>query len=145
MPGAELPEDLTGMTREQVTAWLRDADDDQLTSAVRRFGPERLLTLLFEGWAATVEPRPGRHPGLLAFALTDPDGTVHRHGLQLSEAGARHAADPAEARATVRTTLLRFLRVAGGTQDPRRLVLLRRLTLSGDLVWAVTILGALRQ
>lgn len=144
---SELPEELAGRTPEEVLAFLREASDDELRRQVQAIGTARVLGLVFAGWAQRVPPG-SRSPGLLVFALADDagDGVVeHRHGLRLSPEGAQAADTPEDpARATVRTSVLRFLRVAAGAADPKRLVLTGRMRLGGDVVWAVVTLAGLR-
>ena len=134
-----LPEGLAGRTPEEVLAFLRTATDDEVRDEVHEIGTGVVLDLVFDGWARRFAARPGRAPGVLAFELDD-DGTVHRQLLSVDEGGARHVAD-GPARATMRTTLVRFLRVAAGAQDPKRLVLTGRLRLGGDALWAVAALA----
>jgi len=141
----DLPDELDGRSAEEVLAFLRTADDDAVRAAVHGIGTARVLDLVFDGWAVRVGVRPGRQPGLLLFEVDD-DGSPHRHALALTEGGARHLAEPQEKiRATVRTSLVRFLKVAAGAQDPKRLVVTGRMRLSGDLVWAVATLAGMQQ
>lgn len=140
-----LPDELSGLDPEEVLSFLREAPDDAVRERVHAMGTATVLDLLFDAWADRVVPRVARGPGLLLFVLDD-DGTPHRHALQLSPAGARHVAEPGpSSRATLRTSLVRFLRVAAGAQDPKRLVLTGRLRLGGDTIWAVTTLAGLQQ
>lgn len=140
----ELPDELGGLTPEQVLAFLRTAKDGEIRSRVHEIGTGTVLGLVFQAWAARVVAG-SRRPGLLLFALDD-DGEVHRLGLELTPEGAEHRVEPpGPARATVTTTLVRFLRVAAGAQDPQRLVLTGRMRLSGDLVWAVSSLVGLKR
>ena len=133
------------MDADEVLAFLRKAGDDQIRDAVHAFGTEGVLELVFRGMADRFGMRPGRSPGLIVFELDD-DGTEHRHGVRVTEGGATHLHDPQEdARATVRTTVVRFCRVAVGSQDPKRLVVTRRLTIGGDMVWAVATLASLKR
>ena len=141
----DLPEELRGLDPEEVLAFLRTASDAEIAERVHAMGTARVLELVFQGWTQRITPREGRSPGLLVFALDD-DGTEHRHGLVLGPEGAVAVTEPAEpARSTLRTTLVRFLRVAAGAQDPKRLVLTGRLRLGGDALWAVTTLAGLQQ
>ncbi|HEU0104011.1 MAG TPA: SCP2 sterol-binding domain-containing protein [Mycobacteriales bacterium] len=140
----ELPDELAGLTPEEVLAFLREAGDDEIRDRVHGIGTATVLGLVFDGWAARVTAT-GLAPGLLLFALDD-DGREHRHALELGPTGAQHRAEPGDPpRATLRTTLVRFLRVAAGAQDPKRLVLTGRLRLGGDVVWAVTSLAGLQR
>ena len=130
---------------EKVLAFLRTASEDQIREAVHDIGTPTALAVVFGGMAERFGLRPGRVPGLLVVELDD-DGVLHRHGVQVSEGGASHVADPAgAARGTLRTTLVRFLRIAAGAEDPKRLVVTGRLKLSGDVLWTVTTLGSLRR
>ena len=141
----ELPDELRGLDPEEVLAFLREAGDAEIADRVHAMGTARVLELVFTGWTQRIEPRGGRVPGLLLFALDD-EGTEHRHGLALTADGATALVDPpGPPRATLRTTLVRFLRVAAGAQDPTRLVLTGRLRLGGDAVWAVTTLAGLQR
>lgn len=126
-------------------AFLRRAGDDQIRDAVHAFGTEEVLGLVMGGMADRFGLRPGRLPGLLVLELDD-DGTLHRHGVMVTEGGARHLTEPDEnARATVRTTVVRFLRIAVGSQDPKRLVVTGKLRLGGDVLWAATTLASLKR
>lgn len=140
----ELPEGLSGLDPEEVLTFLRVAGDAEIAARVHAVGTSTVLRLLFETWAERVPALPGRPPGLLVFELDDA-GTPHRHALALSPDGALPVAAPTErGRASLRTTLVRFLRVAAGAQDPKRLVLTGRLRIGGDVVWAVTVLSGLQ-
>ena len=136
---AELPEELAGRSPEEVLAFLRTASDDEIRDAVHGIGTDVVLGLLFEGMAGRYAPKPGRPPGRLAFALDD-DGTEQLHVLEVGPDGGRVVPPGEAARATLRTSLVRFLRVAAGALDPKLLVLTGRLRISGDLVWAVSTL-----
>lgn len=138
-----LPDGVAGRTPEEVLAFLRTASDHEVRDRVHEIGTGVVLDLVFDGWAERFAARPGRAPGVLAFELDD-DGTLHRQLLSVDEGGARHVDDGA-ARATMRTTLVRFLRVAAGAQDPKLLVLTGRLRLGGDAMWAVTALAGSRR
>ena len=140
----DLPEELSGRTPDEVLAFLRTASDAEVAAEVHAIGTPRVLELLFGAWAERVGLREGRQPGVLLFALDD-EGTEHRHALAVSDGGARALRDPAEPpRAAVRTTLVRFLKVAAGAQDPKRLVLTGRMRLSGDVLWAVATLAGMQ-
>lgn len=139
-----LPDGLSGLSPEQVMSFLRTASDDEVRLRVRGLGVATVLGLLFDGWAQRVPPRPGRAPGVLVFGLDD-DGRDHRHALALSPDGARRVGpDDERPRATLSTSVVRFLRVAAGAQDPKRLVLTGRMRVSGDILWAVTTLSGMR-
>ncbi len=141
----DLPDELAGLSAEQVLTFLREAPDDELRARVHAIGTATVLALVFAGWAARIPARAGRSAGLLLFELDD-DGAVHRHGLDLGPAGARAVGEPdGPARSTLRTSVLRFLRVAAGAQDPTRLVLTGRLRIGGDTVWAVTTLAGMQR
>ena len=141
----DLPDELAGLAPEQVLAFLREASDETLLERVRAIGTATVLGLVFDGWATQVPSRPGRAPGVLLFALDD-DGSTHRYALQLDALGAQHVAGTGvSARSTVRTSVLRFLRVAAGAQDPKRLVLTGRMRIGGDALWAVTTLSGMRR
>ena len=101
-----------------------------------------MLDLLFTGMAGRYGPRPDRSTDRLAFALDD-DGTEHVHVLELDADGARTVAPGPRVRATLRTTLVRFLKVAAGAEDPKKAFLLGRLRLSGDAIWAVRTLAGM--
>ncbi len=137
----DLPDELAGMSPEDVLRFLREATDAELLGRVHGIGTDRVLELLFTEWAQRFPADPRRQPGRLCFELDD-DGTTHRHVLDLTTTGARHLDGAADRpRATLRTSLVRFLRVAAGAQDPKALVLTGRLRIGGDLLWAV---GSLR-
>ena len=141
---SELPDELAGLTPEDVLEFLRTAPDSEVLARVHAMGTARVLGLLFDAWAGRVGAAQ-RSKGLLVFQLDD-DGQRHRHGLLLVPAGAQHVPEPpGPGRAAVSTSLVRFLRVAAGAQDPKRLVLTGRMRLGGDVVWAVTTLAGLRR
>lgn len=138
----DLPDELAGRTTEEVLAFLREGTDDELRDAVHRIGTPVVLDLLFDGLAQRFRPQPGRRADRLAFALDD-DGTPHLRVVELDESGACVVPPGGRARATLRTTLVRFLRVAAGAADPKLLFLTRRLRISGDPIWAATTLAGL--
>ena len=144
VPEEDLPEQLRGRTPEEVLAFLRSAGDNELMAQVREIGVPPLLALVFRAWSHRVDARASRAAGVLVFVLDD-EGVTHRHGLALGPDGATAVADPPQPRASVSTSVLRFLRVAAGAQDPKRLVLTGRMRLGGDVVWAVTTLAGLQQ
>jgi len=138
----ELPEELSGRTPEEVLAFLREASDDEVRDAVHGIGTAVVLDLLFTGMAGRLDVRPGRAAGRLAFVLDD-DGVEHVHLVEVDAAGARVVALGPRARATLRTTLVRFLRVAAGAADPKRMFLTGRLRIGGDPLWAARTLGGM--
>ena len=138
----DLPDALAGRTPEEVLAFLRASDDAAIRQAVHGIGTPVVLDLLFTGMAGRFGPRPGRGTGRLAFALDD-DGTEHVHVVEVDAGGARVVAAGPPPRATLSTTLVRFLRVAAGAEDPKKAFLLGRLRISGDPVWAVRTLAAM--
>lgn len=138
----ELPEGLAGRTPEEVLGFLREAGDDEVRDAVHEIGTGVVLDLLFTGMAGRFGAKPGRGTDRLAFALDD-DGVEHVHVVELDASGARVVPPGAPARATLRTTLVRFLRVAAGAADPKRMFLLGRLRISGDPLWAALTLGGM--
>lgn len=138
---ADLPEGLAGRSPEEVLTFLREAGDDEIRAAVHGIGTSVVLDLLFAGMAQRFGPRPGRRPDRLAFALDD-DGVEHLHVVELFDAGARVVEPGPRARATLRATLVRFLRVAAGAADPVRMLLTGRLRISGDPLWAARVLSS---
>ena len=138
----DLPEELAGRSPEEVLAFLREADDDAVREAVHGIGTGVVLDLLFTGMAGRFAASPGRRTERLAFVLDD-DGVPHEHVLELDEAGAHLVAPGPRVRATLRTTLVRFLRVAAGAADPTRMFLLGRLRISGDPLWAARTLSGM--
>lgn len=142
------PDDVfSSQNPDAVVAFLKTAREDEIAGAVDRLGAPVVLDVVFDGMAERFGVRPGRLPGTLAFAL-DHGGTSYARGVALSEGGARalhEACDLVEPRATLALSLVRLLRVAVGVQDPKRLAVTGRLRLSGDMVWAVSTLGSLKQ
>jgi len=138
----DLPDELAGRSPEEVLAFLRTSDDDAIREAVHGIGTPVVLGLVFTGMAGRYGPKPGRGTDRLAFALDD-DGTEHVHVVELDAAGARTVAPGSKPRATLSTTLVRFLRVAAGAEDPKKAFLLGRLRLSGDAFWAVRTLASM--
>lgn len=138
----DLPPELAGADPAEVLAFVRSAGDEELAAAVHRLGTPATLDLLFAAMAGRFAAKPGRRPDRLAFALDD-NGTEHVRVLRIDEAGAAVVAAGERPRATLRTTLVRFLKLAAGAADPTRLVLTGRLRLSGDAFWAATTLAGL--
>ena len=138
----DLPDELAGRSPEEVLAFLRTSDDDAIREAVHGIGTPVVLDLLFTGMAGRFGPRPGRGSDRLAFAIDD-DGREHVHVVEVDDAGARTVAPGPAVRATLRTTLVRFLRVAAGGEDPRKAFLLGRLRITGAPIWAVRTLAAM--
>ena len=132
------------MNPDDVVAFLRTSSEAEIATAVDDLGVPVVLDVVFDGMAERFGLRPGRAPGVLAFDL-EHGGEVHSRGVQLTEGGATAVLEPEASRAALRTTLVRFLRIAVGAQDPKRLVVTGRLRLSGDVVWAVTTLASLKQ
>ena len=139
----DVPDELSGLTPEEVLTFLREAGDDELRERVHAIGTAVVLDLVFTGLAGRFPPKPGRSRDLLAFVLDD-DGVEHRHVVAVDAAGGSVATSDEPARATLSTTLVRFLRVAAGAVDPKRLVLSGRMTIGGDAIWLVRVLGGLR-
>lgn len=138
----ELPDELAGRTPEQVLAFLRTAPDDEVRDTVHRIGTPVVLDLLFTGMAGRFGPKAGRRPDRLAVELDD-DGTPYVRVLALDERGATVVPAGPRARATLRTSLVDFLRVAAGAADPVRMLLTRRLRITGDALWVATTLRGL--
>ena len=138
----DLPDAIAGRSPEEVLAFLREADDDAIREAVHGIGTPVALDLLFTGLAGRFGSEPGRSTDRLAFALDD-DGTPYLHVVELDAAGARTVAPGPPARATLTTTLVRFLKVAAGAEGPKKAFLLGRLRLSGDAFWAVQTLRSM--
>ncbi len=132
------------MNPDDVVAFLRTSSEPEIAAAVDELGVGAVLDVVFDGMADRFGVRPGRLPGVLAFEL-EHGGEQHRRGVRLTEGGAQVDLAPADPRATLRTTLVRFLRIAVGAQDPKRLVVTGRLRLSGDVLWAATTLASLKQ
>jgi len=138
----DLPEELSGRSPQEVLAFLREADDDAVREAVHGIGTAVVLDLLFTGMAGRFGPEPGRGASRLAFVLDD-DGVEHEHVLELDAQGARVVLPGPRPRATLRATLVRFLRVAAGAADPKWMFLTGRLRISGDPLWAARTLGGM--
>ena len=138
----ELPEELAGRSPEEVLAFVREADDDALRAAVHGIGTPVVLDLLFTGMAGRFEADPRRRAARLAFVLED-DGVEHERVLELDAQGARVVAPGPRARATLRATLVRFLRVAAGAADPKWMFLTGALRIGGDPLWAARTLGGM--
>ncbi len=135
-----------GVNLDDVLTFLKTSSEPEIGAAVDELGVPVVLDVVFDGMAERFGVRPERVPGTLAFWL-DHDGSTYERGVSLTEGGARSVSEPADLvdpRATLRLSLVRLLRVAVGVQDPKRLAVTGRLRLSGDVVWAITTLGALK-
>ena len=133
--------DLHGWTEAQVREFLREQPEDEIRVAVRELGVEQVLDGIFTGMAERFAPDRRRSPGRLLFVLTDGQGQ-YLHALDIGPAGAQ-AADPSLPRATVTLDVVRFLQLGVGAADAGRLLLTRRLRVSGDRLWTAMVMRGL--
>ena len=134
--------DLSGWSEHEVRAFLQSSDRDEITRAVRDIGVARVLDTVFPGLAAAFGPDRRRRPGRLSFQLAEgPDH--HLRATDLDKTGGR-VAPAGDATATIAVSVVHFLQLGVGAVDAPRLVLTRRLSLSGDRLWAVSVLRGLR-
>ncbi|MCW2620574.1 MAG: hypothetical protein JWL64_176 [Frankiales bacterium] len=132
------------MDLAHVVELLRITPERELPERLQELGAAEVLDLVLQDLTSRFRSQPGRLPGLLSLELSD-RGQTYVRSLLIGEDGARPA-EPLpgeEPRATLRTSLVRFLRVSVGAQDPRRLLLMRRMKVTGDLTWTVATLGSL--
>lgn len=121
--------------------FLREQPEDTVRSAVRDLGVEKVLSGIFVGMAGRFAPDRRRSAGRLLFVLTD-GSDEHRHALDVGPDGARVSTvdDP---RAVVIVDLVRFLKLGVGAADAGRLLLTRRLRVSGDRLWTAMVMRGL--
>ena len=130
------------MTEQQVRAFLAGAAPEEIRAAVVGAGVDLVLDTVFAGLADRFAPDDGRRAGRLRFVLTDGDDR-HVRALDVGPTGAR-VGPAGEPRATITVGLVAFLQLGVGAADARRLLMRRRLAVSGDLLWAAVVVRALR-
>ena len=133
--------DLNGWTEDRVRAFLRTQPEDEIRLAVRDLGADQVLSGIFTGMADRFAPDRRRSAGRLLFVLTD--GTQeHRYALDVGPRGAQ-VAGPDAPRAAITLDMVRFLQLGVGAADAGRLLLTRRLRVSGDRLWTAVVMRGL--
>jgi len=137
--------------------WFADLKTDALGWWVRRTGDERLrrviasrcrgvlLWLIFRTIRQRAQPDT-RVNAVVEFRITGRrDGGVDRYRLALSGGRASKSGLAGQEPAlTLELEPVAFLRLAGGTASPQRLLIARKLKLHGDLMLALALPTALR-
>ena len=73
---------------EELASLIEGKSDDEINAGVAERGTEKVLTQIFEGWAARFNPdRAGGQSAVIGFDITSPEGT---HQYQLKVARPRH-------------------------------------------------------
>ena len=135
--------DLMNMTPEDFLRLLADVDDDDLlVQGLHDVGVQRALDAIHEGIAE--HARPDAIDGLDTSVqwVIDDGQTQHHYAWVFANrecTAVRGTVD--EPRATVKASLRHFLRIVDGSADPVRLLLRRRLSVKGDLLFARGLLG----
>ena len=130
---------------EGLAWWVKRSADARLQAVIRSPFRSVLLWLIFRTIRQRARPR-SRINAVVEFRITGRrDGGIDRYRLALSEGRARRPTR-AEERSAVTLELegVAFLRLAGGTASPQRLLLARKLKLRGDLLLALELPAALR-
>lgn len=125
--------------------WVRRTSDQRLQSVIRSRVRGVLLWLIFRTIRQRAQPDP-RVNAVVEFTITGRrDGGVDRYRLALSGGRASKSGLAGQEPAlTLELEPVAFLRLAGGTASPQRLLIARKLKLHGDLVLALALPTALR-
>ncbi len=130
---------------EALAWWVRRTTDHRLQSVIRSRVRGVLLWLIFR----TIRQRAQsdtRVDAVVEFRITGRrDGGVDRYRLALAgNRASKSRLARQEPALTLELDPVAFLRLAGGTASPQRLLLARRLKLHGDLMLALVLPKALR-
>ena len=125
--------------------WVRRASDQRLQSVIRSRVRGVLLWLIFRTIRQRAQPETSVD-AVVEFRITGRrDGGVDRYGLALAGGRASSARLAGQKPAlTLELEPVAFLRLAGGTVSPQRLLIARKLKLHGDLMLALVLPTALR-
>ncbi len=125
--------------------WVRTASEETLRWVMGGRLRRVLLWQIFRtiGQRACPDARVNK---VVEFRITGrPDGGVDRYGLALRDGRCRASKRcPRAAGLTLELEAVSFLRLAGGTASPERLLLTRKLKLRGDLLFALALPATLR-
>ena len=130
---------------EALAWWVRAASDRRLRSVMRSHLRGVLLWQIFRTISQRAEPEK-RVNAVVEFRITGRrDGGNDRYQLALSDGRCRTSRHGGR-RATLTLELepVAFLRLAGGTASPQRLLLAGKLKLRGDLMLALALPRTLR-
>ena len=122
--------------------WVRRTSDERLQAVIGSRLGGVLLWLIFRTIRQRAQPD-SRVNAVVEFRITGRrDGGVDRYRLALAGGRARRSSNrPA---VTLELEPVAFLRLAGGTASPQRLLIARKLKLHGDLMLALALPTALR-
>jgi hypothetical protein len=130
---------------EALACWVRRTSDQRLQSVIRSRVRGVLLWLIFRTIRQRAQPDT-RVNAVVEFRITGRrDGGVDRYRLALAGGRAAKSRLPGQEPAlTLELEPVAFLRLAGGTASPQRLLIARTLKLHGDLMLALAMPTALR-
>lgn len=130
---------------EALAWWVRRSTDQRLQSVIRSPVRGVLLWLIFRTIRQRAQPDT-RINAVVEFRITGRrDGGVDRYRLALTGGRASTSRLARQAPAlTLELEPVAFLRLAGGTVSPQRLVIGGKLKLHGDLILALALPTALR-
>jgi hypothetical protein len=125
--------------------WVRRAADERLQRVIRSRLRGVLLWLIFRTIRQRAQPDP-RVNAVVEFGITGGrDGAIDCYRLALTGGrGRRSGRSGQEPALTLELEPVGFLRLAGGTASPQRLLMTRKLKLRGDLILALALPTALR-
>jgi hypothetical protein len=125
--------------------WVRRTGDERLRRVIASRCRGVLLWLIFRTIRQRAQPDP-RINATVEFRITGGrDGSVDCYRLWLTGGrGKRSGRSGQEPALTLELEPVGFLRLAGGTASPQRLLLTRKLKVRGDLSLALDLLTALR-
>ena len=130
---------------EALACWVRRTSDQRLLSVIRSRVRGVLLWLIFRTIRQRAQPDT-RINALVEFRIAGRrDGGVDRYRLALAGGRASKSGLAGQEPAlTLELEPVAFLRLAGGTASPQRLLIARKLKLHGDLMLASALPTALR-
>ena len=122
---------------EELAAMIEGKSDDEINAGVAELGTEKVLTQIFEGWAARFNPdRAGGQSAVIGFDITSPEGT-HQYQLKVADGACQAvsgASDPA--RVTLGLAVPDLLRLVTGKLDGMQAFMTGKLKLAGDMMFA---------
>ena len=134
--------DLSQVSAEEFARFVAATSDEQLAFAIRAVGTGKVLDRVFEHMR--VRFRPERAAGVDAeveFLLRDED-LEHAYTVRVDEKACVVRRDAPEApRVSLRFDVLSFVKLVTGCAEGPALFLSGRLKVSGDLVFALKLLG----
>ena len=124
-------------SRDELAGMIEGKSDDEINASVAERGTEKVLTQVFEGWAARFDPsRAGDQSAVIGFDITSPAG-AHQYQLKVADGTCQAVSGaPEPARVTLGLAVPDLLRLVTGKLDGMQAFMSGRLKLSGDMMFA---------